>query len=231
MLACRASSPSQLEIGGLPMRILQFRVSGIGEPEPLREDRRARHSSTSRSYNLRTQGLAQSTILIGTLVVATLVVRSTSLRNGYVLEVMQQTGTDLSQARLAVDLAERTNAFGEVVLAEALDKATVIKAAAGSDPPEALGVTGVTFATVGEIATAQITPARSGITLQATVSGTDNYYASHSLQTDSSGRASFSIPAGEPGVVDTLSVSAVLTGVTAGQKFTWCAGRVPCSSP
>lgn len=213
------------------MRILRFRVSGMIEPEALREDRRPNQSSSSRSNKLRTKGLAKSTLLMGTMVVATLVIRSTSLRNGYVLEVMQRTGTDMSQARLAVDLAERTNASGGVVLAEALDKAEVIKVAAGTDPPEAFGVRGVAFTTVGGTTTAQITPARAGITLQATVSGTDNYYASHSLRTDSSGRASFSIPAGAPGVVDTLSISAVLTGITAGKRFTWCAESVPCSSP
>ena len=66
-----------------------------------------------------------------------------------------------------------------------------------------------------------ISPPVAGVSILYTVSGTDTYYDSKTLQTDASGSVSFAIPRARPGVRDTISASAVLSGRTAGTTFVW----------
>jgi len=100
------------------------------------------------------------------------------------------------------------------------DKANIIMTS-GSDPAESFSVTSISFVSIGGATSAVISPAFPGVTVQYTVSGTDGYYDSGSLQTDGSGTVSFSIPAGASGVTDTISVSAVLSGHIATTTYTW----------
>jgi hypothetical protein len=161
---------------------------------------------------------------VSTLVVV-LVIRSTGSYNGFVLEAMRQTGIDMPQARLAVDLAQTTNAKGEVVLNEALDKAQAIKAAAATDPPEAYAVRGIHCRADDNTITAEIRPARPDITIQVTVSSADGFYSSDSRRTDSAGKVSFEWPSGEPASRRaTLSVASVVSGLTAASPVVWSRG-------
>ena len=202
------------------MRILEFRATGITEPD-LKQQGRSDQSSGSRLAGGRTTALAKSTILMSAVIVA-LVVRSTGSRNTAVLEVMTQTGMDMSLARLAVDEAEATNANGQIVASEALDKAQAIKAAAATDPAAALAVRGIHCTVSGRTIAAEIRPATPGITIQVTVSSRDGFYSSDSRQTDSAGKVSFEWPPGGTiGDTGTISVAAVLSGATAASPFTW----------
>lgn len=138
------------------------------------------------------------------------------------IPLMAQTGVSLLQAKQAVQLAEATNAHGVFVWKEGVDKANTIKAASGVDAPAAAGVLSVRFTQVGGSTAAVVSPASAGVTILYTVSGTDGYYNSQRLQTDASGTVTFGIPAPkEHGVRDTISVSAVLSGRTAGATFVW----------
>jgi len=137
------------------------------------------------------------------------------------LPLMEHAGVSLLQAKQAVQLAESTNAHGVFAWKEGVDKANAIKAASGVDAPAAAGVLSIRFDQVGGKTGAVISPAIAGVTILYTVSGTDSYYDSRRLRTDASGTVTFGIPAARPGVRDTISVSAVLSGRTAGATFVW----------
>jgi hypothetical protein len=79
----------------------------------------------------------------------------------------------------------------------------------------------IRFNQVGGATVAVVSPAIAGVSILYTVSGTDRYYASKTLSTDASGSVSFTIPPARPGVRDTISASAVLSGRTAGTTFVW----------
>ncbi|MBM4432575.1 MAG: hypothetical protein FJ025_01060 [Chloroflexi bacterium] len=130
-------------------------------------------------------------------------------------------GVTEEQATMAMWLAVETNANHDLVPEEALDKLSAIYYAGQSDSPMAMYVTSIAFTSVGAVTGAVITPAIAGVTIQYTVSGTDGYYDSGSLQTDASGRVSFSIPPGACEVTDTISVSAVLSGKSITTTYTW----------
>ena len=135
--------------------------------------------------------------------------------------IMRQTGASARQALRAMKIAVATNALRRLVPSEAIDKARAIVAAGGGDPPGAVDVTAIAFTSVGGTTAAVITPALAGVSVQYTVSGTDGYYASGVQRTDAGGRVSFSIPPGESGVVDRISVVALLSGRIATATFTW----------
>ena len=62
------------------------------------------------------------------------------------------------------------------------------------------------------LVTARITPATEGVEIYFHISGTDGYTNSATHTTDSSGKATFSIPGGAGGIVDTVTVRIEETG-------------------
>lgn len=137
------------------------------------------------------------------------------------IQVMHRSGANVSEAKLAIQLARNTNAMGNLILQEAIDKARVIKTSAQADVAQAAIVKAIELTKAGATTSAQITPAISAVTVQYTVSGTDGYYASGTLQTTADGRVEFLIPRARSGVEDTISVSAVLSGRSARTLFIW----------
>lgn len=208
------------------MRILQFRARGVSKVQ-LKRVQRTDPSSGLPSSDRSLITPAMGTILAGVVVVV-LVAHSTGSPNRNVLDVMQQAGIDMMQARLAVDLAESTNARGAVLLPEALDKAQAIKAALASDPPQAFSVGGIYCRVVSGTIAAEIRPAIPNITIQLTVSAVDGFYSSVAGQTDSEGKVSFQWPSGEKtGDFGNVSVTALLSGVTATSGFEWVRQATP----
>jgi hypothetical protein len=138
-----------------------------------------------------------------------------------IAQVMAATGVTAEQASLAIELAIRGNANNALVLSEAIARANAIRSAAAVDPAGSAAVQRIAFTSVGTSTGAAVTPAIAGVTVQYTVSGTDGYFDSGSLRTNSAGRVSFAIPAGQSGVVDTITVTAVLSGRIARTTFRW----------
>jgi hypothetical protein len=64
------------------------------------------------------------------------------------------------------------------------------------------------------LVTAQINPAESGVAITMSVTGTDGYSDSLETTTDGSGQATLSIPGGEEGVTDTVTVALPEHGVS-----------------
>lgn len=137
------------------------------------------------------------------------------------VQVMQDAEVDLPQAIAAVHAARRTNATGAFVLAEGVDKALAISQAAEADAPGSVAISSIRFTAVGGVTSAVVTTPIPGVTVQYTVSGTDGYYDSGTLQTDARGSVSFNIPTARAGVEDAVSVTAVLSGRTASTRFLW----------
>ncbi len=164
--------------------------------------------------------LAQNANASGTLVLSEAISRANSIKTT-TAQIISQTGVTETQARSAMLLAVKTNATNTLVLEEAVAKAQAIKTAGSTDSSGALNVTGIAFTSVGGSTSAIITPAIGGVTVQYSVSGTDGYFDSGSLQTDSFGRVSFYIPSGAPGVMDTISVTAVLSGRVVRTTYRW----------
>lgn len=135
--------------------------------------------------------------------------------------IMAATGASVKIALQAAKLAAATNANHELKRPEAIVKAQAILKAGKTDPPAAANITSIAFTSVGGTTAAIVSPAISGVTVQYSVSGTDGYFDSGSLQTNSSGRVTFSIPPGSSGVVDTISVTAVLSGKVARTNYRW----------
>ncbi len=123
----------------------------------------------------------------------------------------------LSAAKIAI----ATNSAHKLDSEELFDKANQVKSALTSDGENARNVTGISFTSKGSSTSAVISPVMSGVTVAYTVSGTDGYYDSGTARTDAGGRVTFAIPAGASGVVDTISVTAVLAGVTKTESYTW----------
>ena len=136
-------------------------------------------------------------------------------------QVMSQTGVTEAEAKSAVLLAVKSNALHSLVADEAVAKAQAIKDAGSSDASGAASVTGIAFTATGGTTSARITPAIAGVTVQFTLSGTDGYFQSETQATNSAGSVTFSVPAGASGVVDTFSVTAVLSGRVASATHTW----------
>jgi len=121
-------------------------------------------------------------------------------------------------------LAVENNANKQLVLEESLDKLTAIQSAEGSDSLMAEYVTSISISspTFSTVVGAEITPAIAGITVEYTVSGTDGYYKSGSLQTDASGKVSFTIRSGACEVTDTINVWVALSsGISATKTYMW----------
>ena len=76
--------------------------------------------------------------------------------------------------------------------------------ASPADPPPGVGVT----------ATAVVMPAKAGLQISFSISGTDGYGNAGTLLTNSQGTASFWIPGGGEGVVDTVRFTLMETGQT-----------------
>ena len=187
---------------------LEFRVDG------MTQDHERQLRKLHRPTGVSAGGVAATVVAM---LVAYSVATSGSLRT----RIAQEADVSALQAAQAIKLARITNANGEVVFAEAVDKAKTIKRVAEADSREAVDVIDIRFISVGGTTAAVITPMHRAVTVQYTVSGTDTYYDSRAMQTDSSGSVSFLIPRARSGVIDTISVSAVLSGVTAATKFTW----------
>jgi len=180
------------------------------------KDQSRRWKKINRSQTLISGG----TLIAISIVVVIFTVSQVPLTNS-IKEVMRQTGVSSRQAVRAIELARLTNARGQVILSEAIDKANTIKAAGATDSPVALKVRSIAFTAVGGETRAVINPAVSGVSVQRTVSGTDGYYMSTTQQTDAAGQVSFNIPRAKPTVVDTISVSVVLNGKTAKTTYIW----------
>jgi len=136
-------------------------------------------------------------------------------------EIMKRSGTSAEISLKAKGQAIATNANHKLVMKEAVDKAKAITKAQAIDTPGANTVTSIAFSGVGTKTGAVLTPNVSGVTVSYTVSGTDGYYSSKRLRTDASGAVSFKIPPGRRGVVDTISVTAVLSGKLARTTYVW----------
>lgn len=187
------------------MRVLTFRVRGLTE-------RRLDEQRASRPARPLAR-LAVSAVAVAAVVYSGEIHRA--------VEVMQRAQVDLPTATQALHLARRTNANGAFVLREGVDKANAIGLAGRVDAPGAVLVSGIDFTRVGGITAAGVSPKVRGVSVQYTVSGTDGYYDSRTLQTDEAGTVWFRIPRARPAVRDTISVSAVLSGVTASTTFVW----------
>ncbi len=61
---------------------------------------------------------------------------------------------------------------------------------------------------------AKVSPAKSGVKIQFSITGTDGYDNQSVEETDSSGMAFFTIPGGEKGVKDVVTIKIVETGLT-----------------
>ena len=131
------------------------------------------------------------------------------------------TGASSALALKAIKISVNANANHQLVLTEAVGNVQRIREAEVNDSPGSISITGVSFTSTGAATSGVTTPAIPGVTVQYTVSGTDGYYASGSLQTNAAGRVSFSIPPGASGVVDTISLTAVLSGIAARTTYTW----------
>jgi len=131
------------------------------------------------------------------------------------------TGAPTETVKKAVQLAVKTNANHQVVESEVEDKTNAILDAESTDPANASTVTTITFISVGHTTAALVSPPLAGVSVQFTVSGTDGYYNSGTLQTNTAGSVSFLIPPGASGVRDTISVSALLSGAVRVTQFTW----------
>jgi len=139
-----------------------------------------------------------------------------------VQQVIAATGLGASDALLAAKEAAAANADAQrLVTAEAISKGQDIAAARATDPAAASTVTAITLPAWGANNTAVITPAIQGVTVAYTVSGTDGYFDSARLRTNASGVITFTVPPGESGVTDTITVTAVLSGVSATRTYRW----------
>jgi hypothetical protein len=139
-----------------------------------------------------------------------------------VQKVIAATGLSAADALYATKQAALANSDQQkVVEAEAISKGVDIAAARGTDPASAASVTAIAFTSIGTSTGAVVTPAIAGVTVAYSVSGTDGYYDSGRLQTNSLGRVQFSIPPGGSGVVDTISVWAVISGPSVIASYRW----------
>jgi len=163
--------------------------------------------------------LAQNANSTGALVLSEAITKANLVKTT-TAQVMSQAGVTEAQAKSAVLLAVKSNALHALVADEAVSKAEAIKSA-GSDSSGSANVTGIAFTSTGGTTSARITPAIAGVTVQFTLSGTDGYFQSESHLTNSAGSVTFSVPPGATGVVDTFSVTAVLSGRIARSTYTW----------
>ena len=138
-----------------------------------------------------------------------------------VQKVVNDKGLGGELALKAAKMAIAANANHVLVESEVNAKADAILAAQGNDSPSAANVTGISFTTVGSTTGAVVAPVTSGVTVQYTVSGSDGYFDTGNLQTNSLGQVSFFIPPGAPNVTDRITVSALLSGVSASQNHKW----------
>ncbi|MGQ0814616.1 MAG: Ig-like domain-containing protein [Gemmatimonadota bacterium] len=136
-------------------------------------------------------------------------------------KVAVQAQLDGGNALLATKIAVAANANHELDVTEAIQKGNVIRNALSTDSPNAANVTAISFTAVGATTAAAVTPAFANVTVSYTVSGTDGYFLSGTARTDGSGRVSFAIEPGQSGVKDTISVTAVVAGITRTTVYTW----------
>jgi hypothetical protein len=122
----------------------------------------------------------------------------------------------VDEACKAIKWAIETNHEKQFNVNEGVDKGLALVAARG----DAI-VYGISFLTVGGGTSAKVTPDIAGVSVHCTVSGTDGYYWSGVLRTTDKGTVSFGIPRAEPGVVDTITVTAVNSQVSKQTQFTW----------
>jgi hypothetical protein len=123
------------------------------------------------------------------------------------------------QVMQAFWLAEGINTAADLLKEEVFKQLETISSAP-DEPIAALWVTGITVTTLNGIAaTATITPAIEGVTVQYTVTTTGGKTYHGSLKTDASGRASFSVPPGECEEWYTYTVTAVFSSKTATTRF------------
>ena len=191
------------------MESLQFQVNRVDSAQRQQWQERTRTRWTS----------TLSTPVVTVAVIAAAAVYSNNVQR--IMAVMQEAKVDVVQAKQAIALAEYTNARGELVMKEVVDKATALKAASLVDAQAAATITGIVFTAVGGITSAQIDKPTGQVSIQYTVSGTDGYYDSKTRQTDARGTVSFAIPRARAGVRDSISVSVLLSGRTARTVFRW----------
>jgi len=146
-------------------------------------------------------------------------------------EVLEKTDVTVADAVLSAQTAANSNANWQLLDDEAVSRAALVKEARDNDPPGAEIITSITFREVGPVTSGVVHPALSGVSVSATVSGTDGYYDALVLRTDAAGSVSFEIPPGAPGVKDTITLMVVLTGVKARWIHAWAlaAGDVAAS--
>jgi hypothetical protein len=139
----------------------------------------------------------------------------------YLQTVITATGASGAVAIQAAKQAVAANANHQLIAAEAVTAARAIVSAQSTDPATASSVTGISLSISGSVTSGVITPAIAGVTVRYTVSGTDGYFDSGTIRTNSSGRATFDVPPGDHGVTDTISVIAVVSGKIASARHTW----------
>lgn len=135
--------------------------------------------------------------------------------------IAEQFGLSPKDALMIAKLCVASNIKGELKKSEALIKAAQWKQANQHDPPNAFDVTSISFTSIGSNSTAVITPHYQNVTVAYSVSGTDGYYDSGTEYTISNGSVSFSIPPGAPGVIDYITVTAILSGKFTSTHYTW----------
>ena len=135
--------------------------------------------------------------------------------------IAEQFGLSPKDAMKIAKLCIASNIKGELKKSEALIKAAQWKNASQHDPPNAYNVTSISFTSIGSNTTAVITPHYENVTVAYSVSGTDGYYDSGTEYTSSNGSVSFSIPPGAPGVIDYITVTAILSGKFTSAHYTW----------
>jgi hypothetical protein len=138
-----------------------------------------------------------------------------------VQKVIEATGLSAEDALLATKEAAFANINQELILTEAIAKGNDIASVILSDAAGARNVTGIAFTGVGSTTGAVITPVIASVTVSYTVSGSDGYFDSGRLRTSASGQVTFGIPPGATGVVDQITVTAVLSGVSAKVQHPW----------
>jgi hypothetical protein len=98
-------------------------------------------------------------------------------------------------------------------------------AGSSSGAPSASAVTGIAITNISvqggnTVVNVAVTPAVSGVSVNYSVSGTDGFTTSGTVQTDASGATSFNFTAGAAGVTDTITVQGP-DGVNATQMYTY----------
>jgi hypothetical protein len=137
-----------------------------------------------------------------------------------ITEELMNRGADREEVQMVLYLAYDINVYRDLVPEEAFKMFETMESLTDTDPTAALWVTGITVTTEnGVVATATITPAVAGVTIQYKVTSNLGRNILNNVKTDASGRVSFTVPAGECEEVYTYTVTAILSNKTATIRY------------